>query len=231
MITFIKHFKILAYLVIIVFSTFSVESFAQTSDTYRPPKGKVREQTRKAGGSRGCRIPLENTVTLLVPQDHTATTISPHPTFFWYLSQKLSLPLRFTLLEPGKEPIFTKELKAESGITVLKLPQNTTPLETGKIYRWTVTIICNDKKPSRNLFAQAWIERVSVVGFHSDIGNISNRLLCSKTYAQMGIWYNALSCAYTNTQQSLQNGSGEKKEFQSLLEQIDLDFINEALSP
>lgn len=228
MITFIRYFSISAYLTIIIFSIFSVESFAQTSGTYRPPKGKVRQQTRKAGGSRGCRIPLEDTVTLLVPRDHTATTISPHPTFFWHLSQKLSLPLRFTLLEPGKKPIFTKELTPEPGIIALKLPQNSAPLEVGKIYRWTVTVICNEKKPSRNLFAQAWIERTSLAKSHNHSENISSRLFCSSEYAQMGIWYDALYCAYTVESQNI---SDEMNEFWSLLKEIDLNFVAHSNQP
>ena len=223
--TFFKYFNISAYITAIFLSFLPVRGLANTTKNYRPPKGEKREQARKAGGSRGCRIPLKDTVTLLVPQDHTATTISPHPTFFWHLSQKLSLPLRFTLLEPGKKPILTKELKPEPGIVALKLPQSNKPLEVDKIYRWTVTVICNDDKPSRNLFAQAWIERVSLAASNSYSENVFDKSSCSNEYAQMGIWYDALYCAYTAQSSQFQDINDEMKEFWSLLKEIDLNFI------
>ncbi|WP_019505902.1 DUF928 domain-containing protein [Pleurocapsa sp. PCC 7319] len=224
--TFFKYFSIPACTTAIFISFLPVWSLANTTKTYRPPRGEKREQARKAGGSRGCRIPLRDTVTLLIPQDHTATTVSSHPTFFWHLSQKLSLPLRFTLLEPGKKPILTKELKPEPGIVALKLPQSSKPLEVGKTYRWTVTVICNDDKPSRNLFAQAWIERVSLATSNSNSENASNKSSCSDEYAQVGIWYDALNCAYTAQLLQFQDiNNDEMKKFWSLLKDIDLDFI------
>ncbi len=223
--TFCKYFGIAVCLSAIVLGFLFTGDLAEASETYRPPKGKVRQQNRKAGGSRGCRLPLNETVTLLVPQNHTATTISARPTFFWHLSQKLSLPLRFTLLEPGKKPILTQELKPESGIVALKLSQNSKPLEVGKTYRWTVTVICNKNKPSRNLFAQAWIERVSVAKFNNPSENIPNRLSCSREYAQMGVWYDALECAYVAQLLQYQDNSDAIGEFWSLLKEIDLFFI------
>lgn len=212
-------------LAIAILSILPVRGLSETSETYRPPKGKVREQTRKAGGSRGCKLPLNGTITLLVPQDHTATTISAHPTFFWYLSQKLSLPLRFTLLEPGKKPILTKEIEPKPGIVALKLPQDTAPLEVGKTYRWTVTVVCNPSKPSRNLFAQAWIERVSLPTEAQLSNNTKDTSSCSLSYARAGIWYDALSCSYTTLVKNQNNHNNSWQQFQSLLKEIDLAYL------
>ena len=203
-----KYLSLAACLIITVFSVLPVSSKnssrSENHSNYRPPRGKVRSQVRKAGGSRGCNLPLDNTVTLLVPQNHTATTASERPIFFWYLAQKLSLPLRFTLLEPGKEPIFLKELTPEPGIIALKLPQSSQALEIGKTYRWTVTVVCNQKKPSRNLFAQAWIERVPMPT-SSKLEQKDDNLFCSTKYAEAGIWYDALSCNYDQLIQGQDN--------------------------
>ncbi|MEM7554800.1 MAG: DUF928 domain-containing protein [Cyanobacteria bacterium P01_A01_bin.84] len=223
--TWLKYLSVTTGIAVAVLSILPANNLAQTSETYRPPKGKVREQTRKAGGSRGCNISLEDAVTLLVPQDHTATTISARPTFFWHLSQKLSLPLRFTLLEPGKKPILTKELKPEPGIIGLKLPQNSAPLEVGKTYRWTVTVVCNPSKPSRNLFAIAWIERVSLPTATQLSNNTKDRSSCSLSYARAGIWYDALSCSYNTSGKHQNNHNNSWQQFQSLLEEIGLAYI------
>lgn len=220
--TYFKYLNFLIFFVIIAFQSLPPSSFAKTKETYRPPDGKVRRQARKAGGSRGCNLPLNDTVTLLVPQDHTATTVSDRPIFFWYLSQQLSSPLRFTLLEPGKKPIFTKELSPEPGIVALKLPQNSDPLEVGKTYRWTVTIVCNPRKPSKNLFAQAWIERVPSPTSKTFAENTANTS-CSVEYGQAGIWYDALSCNYTRLIENEADFSSP--QFWSLLEEIELQNL------
>jgi hypothetical protein len=215
--THVKYLSVAIYLIVAVFGLLPAKSFAKENETYHPPKGKIRQQARKTGGSRGCNLPLNDTVTLLVPQDHTATTVSDRPTFFWYLSQKSSLPLRFTLIEPGKKTIFSQELTPEPGIVALNLPQSSHPLEIGKTYRWTVTVICNQKKPSRNLFAQAWIERVSL----PKSGKFSqDASFCDVRYAGSGIWYDAIACNYIK--QLHNNSDSNLQEFWTLLEEIDL---------
>lgn len=224
--TFFKYFSISAYVTAVLLVFLPVRSLADKTQTYRPPKGKVREQVRKAGGSRGCNLPLNDAVTLLVPQDHTATTISAHPTFFWHLSQKLFLPLRFTILEPGKKPILTKELKPEPGIVALELPQNSAPLEVGKTYRWTVTVVCNPHKPSRNLFAQAWIKRVPSKNLFSN-STKNTTLPCSLNYASAGIWYDALSCNYLSLIEKTNNMDSSWLQFQTLLKEINLEYLTQ----
>ena len=225
--TWLKYLSVITGIAVAVLSILPANNLAQTSETYRPPKGKVREQTRKAGGSRGCNMPLEDAVTLLVPQNHTATTVSARPTFFWNLSQKLSLPLRFTLLEPGKKPILTKELKPEPGIIALKLPQNSAPLEVGKTYRWTVTVVCNPSKPSRNLFAQAWIERVSLPTEAQLSNYTKDTSFCSLSYAKAGIWYDALACNYEKLVQNQNTSDNSWQQFQTLIEEIDLAYLTQ----
>ncbi|MEL6439177.1 MAG: DUF928 domain-containing protein [Cyanobacteria bacterium J06621_8] len=206
-----------------MFFAFLSPSLADGQNSYRPPKGRVREQVRKTGGSRGCKMPLGDVVTLLIPQDHTASTISSHPTFFWHVSEQLSSKLRFTILEAGQKPIYTQELTPEPGIVALKLPNNSNPLEVGKTYRWTVTVICNEEKPSRNLFAQAWIERVPATNIKHH--STSVRVFCTENYAQMGLWYDALHCAHLRYQSGNPRSKKALASFWSLLMEVDLHSL------
>ncbi len=219
---FFKYLSVVVYFAVVIFNVLPASSMSGNRSTYSPPKGKVRRQPRTAGGSRGCTQSLNHTVILLVPQDHTATTVSERPIFFWYLSQKLSSPLRFTLLEPGKKPIFIEEFTPEPGIVAFKLPENSSPLEIGKIYRWTVTVVCNEKKPSRNLFAQAWIERIPPLISNKFSENTNDTSFCSIEYAKVGIWYDALACNYMMIVQNQNHLNSDSQEFWSLLEQINL---------
>ena len=226
---YLKYLNVAIYLIITIFGVLPVSSTPKNKSTYRPPKGKIRQQVRKTGASRGeCNIPLNDTVTLLVPQDHIASTVLERPTFLWNVSQKLSLPLRFTLLEPGKKPIFVKQLNPEPGIVALKLPQNSLPLKIGKTYRWTVTIVCNQKRPSRNLFAQAWIERVALPKSNNLSETTFNSSFCSAEYAQLGIWYDALSCNYAQLIKNQNSSNSRFPEFWSLLKEIDLPNLTQS---
>lgn len=240
MMFWLKHLSA-TVIMAILFNFLAVQILAQGKEQqveYKPPKGRNQHQTqtRKAGGARraDCNLPPNNTVTLLVPQDHVPTTISERPTFFWYLPQEL--PLRFTLLEPGKKPIFVTELQPEPGIVALKLPTSSQPLEMGKTYRWTVTVVCSQNKPSKNLYSWALIKRVSQVQKRllppvreepalrvgqTKIGN-QQELNAAVDLARSGIWYDALLDAYEQTP--------ELTAFWTLLEQIDLNDIEQHLS-
>ena len=87
-----------------------------------------------------------------------------------------------------------------------------------------MTVICNKKKPSRNLFAQAWIERVSLPASNKFFESTNDPSFCETKYAQEGIWYDALACNYTKLIQN-QNNTGHLQEFRSLLEEIDLSNL------
>lgn len=220
MILILKRLNLAVLLVIL--SLIGVQFIAQAQEqqvVYRPRKGRNQHpnQTRKAGGARknSCQLPLNNTVTLLVPQEHVPITVSERPTFFWYVPEELSHRLRFTLLEPGKEAILVKELSPEPGIVAFKLPESSSPLEIGKTYRWTVTVVCSLTKPSRNLYALAWIKRVA----KSNQNHNSNLVV---DYAARGVWYDALLASYHQAQTA---EVSESSDLGTLLKQIKLGYL------
>ncbi|WP_036489484.1 DUF928 domain-containing protein [Myxosarcina sp. GI1] len=180
---------------------------------YKPSESRSqdRSESRRAGGARGgCNalLPtLDHTVILLVPQEPLASTLKSHPTFFWYVAEEVNLPLRFTLLELGEKPIIVKNISRPiSGINAFKLPTSIPPLKKGKTYRWTVTIVCSDLIPSKNLYAKAWLKRVSGI----NASEISE-------YAFGEVWYDELSTSYEN---------GDRQTFNRLLEEVNLSELN-----
>jgi len=178
---------------------------------YNPPAGEDQHpsQNRKAGGSRqeNCNFPSNNTVTLLVPQNHVAHTISPRPTFFWHVPEGITLPMRFTLVESTGKTLFVENSTSSTpGIKSLKTPEKTS-LEINKTYRWTVTVICSLKKPSRNSYGSALIKRLPDPKI-----NITTKT--SYHLADKGFWYDALESSYQSRQTFA---------FKQLIKQIDLD--------
>lgn len=182
----------------------------EATKAYKPRPGRKRTQARKPGGYRGdsCDLPSQDPVTLIVPKDHIPLTASEHPTFFWYVNT-ISHPIRFTIYEPGQPtPLYVRDITPTApGIVALRLPKTKDGLKIGKQYRWTVSVICNRKRPSENIYTKAWIERV---GNSNTLSNSS----CLSSYAQLGIWYDALSCQSESTE-----------EFWSLLNQVQLSAI------
>ena len=200
-------------------------------DGYVPPHGFQQIQRTEGAGSRGCSEATRSvSLNLLVPQDHVATTVSAHPTFLWHISAQPPAPVRFTLVEQdvNKQPILKTQVQINKpGIVKLQLPPNTPDLAIGKQYRWTVSLVCNEKRPSSNVLAQAMIERVAETSnLKKELAATSEERVRAKVYAQSGIWYDAIAASYqafnTNEQEKLNANAGY---FLDLLKQVGLSNV------
>ena len=124
---------------------FSSKASAQLVTDYDPPAGTKRKSRTQGAGSRGCdafpgsdgsrsdhRVANPD-LQLLAPNDHIPTTVSTHPTFYWYISAT-SLPVRFTLVEPGvSKPVTDRRfLVTRPGVVGVKLPSDVPGLVAGK---------------------------------------------------------------------------------------------------
>ena len=170
---------------------------------YNPPERGI-PKTTQGTGSRGCpsseTLSEPVTVTLLVPKDHTGQTISGHPTFLWHVSRQTSIPIEFALVEPGiAKPLFVQRMQVEKGgIMQLELPAYLPQLETGRKYRWSVSLLCNSNRPSSNVFVQSWIERVAAKPeLTQQLTNEKSQLERAKIYGAAGLWYDALAAIST----------------------------------
>ncbi len=204
-----------------------------------PPADRSTRRSQ-GSGSRGCEQSLPgDLVTLLIPsKDYIAQTTSSHPTFFWHLSQGVSVPLKFTLVERGvAEPLFVKQINSpEAGMLKLELPKDKPGLTTGRTYSWSVTLECNARRPSANPYFYSWIERVpttpaleqklAVVSSRSKsfeqtpASESASRELAS-IYAEAGLWYDTLTTLSTAL---TENPSDRlvQEDFLALLKQVGL---------
>lgn len=213
---------------------FSSTALANGSVQYTPPRRGLPRNTRGAG-SRGCNPSERTAITLLIPNDHNGQTISARPTFFWHISNKTSAQVKFTLLKPGvAKPLFVQRMQVqERGIMKISLPKESSELAIGKKYRWSVSLICDDNRPSTNVFVQGWIERVSpsadLTGNLSALQTSANstNLLQEqgRIYAKAGLWYNALETLFSSYSANA-NDPSSKADFLSLLEQGGLTQIS-----
>lgn len=204
----------------------NAEAHAQLGGNYAPPAGRPRMQRTEGSGARGCTNSIPVTLNLLTPSDHTARTTSARPTFLWHISNATTAPMIFTLTAPGQnQPIYQQRLKADkAGIMKLELPAQAPELGVGKEYRWTVALVCNDKRPSQNINARAWIERVAPTSqLQQKLAAAKNDNERALVYTQSGIWYDGMSIL--NNLQSSNLNPKATELFTSLLKQVGLNKI------
>jgi hypothetical protein len=85
----------------------------------------------------------------------------------------------------------------KAGIIKVKLPSNLSGLEVGKEYRWSVSLVCNQKRPSENTYAFAWIKRVPITAkLQQKLAALTDKRELSLAYAQAGVWYDAIATIY-----------------------------------
>lgn len=201
-------------------------AIAQQIQQYVPPGGS-RPQRTVGSGARGCTNSIPVTLNLLTPQNHTARTTLSRPTFLWHVSQATTVPMVFTLSAQGSnQPVFQKELKADkAGIVRLEMPQEAPELASGKEYRWTVVLVCNAKRPSQNINARAWIERVATTPELSrKLAKATDERDRAFAYAQSSIWYDAVAIL-SQLQSNNPRESQATEAFVSLLDQVGLTKV------
>ncbi|NEQ22371.1 MAG: DUF928 domain-containing protein [Microcoleus sp. SIO2G3] len=134
---------------------------------------RQRNQGRPSGRSqspaiRGSCVPLgSKPLTALVPENEPGTTVSDHPTFWFYLpvgrSEKVT-QAKFMLLDENQRPAIKQPLKMAlpdaPGIVSVKLPETEQPLEVGKQYEWQFSIICDEWDLSGNPQVWGQVKRV-----------------------------------------------------------------------
>ncbi len=198
------------------------EETAARQRVYRRQKRKTTGglPPRETGGLRGgqCNLLPPEIVTAIVPLDHIGTTTSARPTVLWFSKQNITRPVRITFYSPGDPPILVKNFSGiPKGFGAFRIPDETPGLEMGKLYKWTITIVCNEKRPSNNLYAQGLIERVPL-----SMKQRSDSFSCNVDFASLGIWYDAISCSYSQLNLREDYSNFYLEDFNALIEQIGL---------
>jgi hypothetical protein len=189
---------------------FSTPGGSSIRTVYKPPSPKVDKPPQtQSSASRGCQQNLTNLVTLVVPKDHIGLTVSSNPTFSYVVSGKSPVPAMLTVAEiDGRKAVIEKTLTLNKvGIESVSLPQSV-KLEIGKEYVWTITLICNEVRSSKNVRLQDVIKRVTPSSqLQQQLRNTETDRERGRVYAENGIWYDAIA-----------NLKKEPQEIRSLLQ-------------
>jgi hypothetical protein len=163
-----------------------------STPVYIPPK-RGAPGGRVGGGTRGPNQTF--TLSVLAP-DHTGLTALAQPTLYWYLSKSISTQVEFTLIENDMaRPLVEKVLSPpfEAGIHRLQLADFGVQLTPGRQYQWSITLVTNPKRRSKDVLAGATIERFSFPEATASKLARADRPEAVRVYAQAGHWYDAVA--------------------------------------
>jgi hypothetical protein len=129
--------------------------------------------------------------------------------------------MEFTLVEPGvTQPIFVQRIAMpKAGINQVEMPKDLPQLATGKKYRWSVSLVRNDKRRSDDVYVQGWVERVATTPeLEKQLATATSDRQRAEIYAKAGVWYDTLA-AISQAYQQNPNDKSIAEERLSLLEQ------------
>lgn len=167
----------------------------------------------RIGAGTRSGVNLVKRIELLVPKGGGLTTSST-PTLHWWLSKDFAGTIQVKI-EPidDKRPLIEmkRDINAKAGIQALDLAKLGLELDKGKIYVWKIIL----RKSEDVAWASglSFIERVSAQA----TGGSSSPVGRARTFAESGIWYDALT--------SLMRDPGLEKQRMSFLKSAGFTFM------
>lgn len=206
---------------------------AAMAQEFQPPKRGVPGR-RVGGGTRdplGCVQGRPPYLMALLPQTNLGLTTSANPQFFWFMPKTKAKVAEFTLYEGNEQtPDHTLVYKTTvavagtPGIASLSLPANAAPLQVGKDYHWSVTLICSSEQPQNNISVDGWVQRIALKP------SLQNQLTQAtpsdrvSLYAQNGLWFDTLT-ALAELHCARPNDPEVTKSWATVLKSVKLDAI------
>lgn len=196
--------------------------------TFRPPNRGAPPVTSGAAsrGDWGDCTSSSDALTALIPSSTVGLSISQEPVLMVYVPETSATSLELTLEnEDGTEVLYRQTLETPSaaGIVQFNLADYTsTPLAQGTLYRWYVSLVCDNDDRSRNAVIAGWVEPVAPSAALLDSLQQANPQDRPRLYAEAGIWYDALQ-ALADLHQSQPQDAMLTADWQALLQSVGLD--------
>jgi hypothetical protein len=151
--------------------------------------GRPGRQT--SGESRGNCPTTKLPLTALIPNSHWGKTAQERPTLWFYVPYTpQEAPLGEFVLQDVERNDLARipfSLSQTPGFTSVTIPDDRSPLELEKWYRWYFKLYCDRQKSSSPIFTQGWIQRIALTSelkeqMHKDIIYTADR-----------VWYDAIA--------------------------------------
>lgn len=161
---------------------------------YRPPKPGSPART-VGGGSRGSSIRIPKLFALT--PEHVGLTVMEQPSLFWFLDRvPEAMQVEFALLdEDSDEPLLEMTLTApdRAGIQRIRLEDYGVALAAGTEYEWSVTLVLDPEKRSKDVMATGWIDRIEPTRRLTTRLENGDPAATARVYADEGLWYDSFA--------------------------------------
>jgi Domain of Unknown Function (DUF928) len=191
---------------------------------YQPPRGLGAPSAgrRVGGGTRGTNksVPI---LSVLAP-GHTGLTIREQPDLYWFASDVVTNPVELTLtLEKGDTPLLEKPLPAplKAGIQRVRLSDYGVKLIPGERYNWSIALVLDPKRRSKDIIAMGAIERVERADINPAAAPTTDAFY---RFAEDGLWYDAVM-AISELIETTPTDLALRKHRAELLDQVDLPEV------
>ena len=158
-------------------------------------------------------------------------TIEERPTFWFYLpyistsESPQNQVAQFVLLDDTNRPVWNELMAVELSDTarLVEYPLSYS-LETGKLYNWYFSVICDSDKLSRNPVVRGWIQRTEPTPELQAALRNGSRFDRYLAYANNGIWFDTVNSLVEIRRQfpSLYKGA-----WLQLLDQFQIPRVNQ----
>jgi len=194
---------------------------------YKPPL-RGSPAGRVGGGTRGMTERESFSLQVLAP-DHIGLTVHDQPSLYWYVSKQIAHPIELTVIERNAvAPLIEKIVKGpeKGGIQAIRLADYGVHLRRDVPYKWFVTLVTDPDHRSKDIMAGGIITLVEPSPSLLAKLKVAGSNNAPFTYAEEGLWYDALE-----TISSMIDASPTNKDFRkqrvSLLQQIGLSEVAE----
>jgi hypothetical protein len=195
---------------------------------YKPPL-RGAPGGRVGGGTRGT-VGRDLFVLSVLAPDHSALTVSEQPTLYWYISGDTTLPVEFAIIDPnGTEPLLEKTVPSPvtRGVHRISLADYGVKLAPNIAYRWSVTVVPDANRRSRDILSSGVVERVATpIELAEKVAKARKEQL-PFIYAEAGIWYDALATISALVVAGAPNSAILRQQRAALLAQVGVPEVIE----
>lgn len=162
---------------------------------YRPPQQRTLGSARLLS-SRTRSVGDTALAIAVIAPDHTGLTTQSQPTLYWFASQPVSGRVAVSIQdEKGIEPPVEKHLSLSDavGMIPVRLAELGVQLQPGNEYRWSVAVVADSPRQSRDLVTSGSIRQAdSRDTIRAHLSSLPPER-AAFVLAEQGLWYDALA--------------------------------------
>ena len=200
---------------------------SSSTPVYKPPL-RGAPGGRVGGGTRGTAGRDLFVLSVLAP-DHKALTATEQPSLYWYISGDTSLPVEIAVSDPNAtEPLLEKTIPGPvtRGVHQINLADYGVKLAPNVAYRWSVTVVPDANRRSRDILSSGIVERVAPPSELTVKVTSARKEQLPAIYAEAGLWYDALA-AMSALVAGAPTDASLRQQRAALLAQVGLPEITE----